>query len=533
MAKREPPMRTISVYLLRRDIISAKDALRDDPGQFASHRVKGLGEDAVLYVRHTPPIPPKWAEFFDDALEPPLKLARPGFAAVLFVKASSRRFALAFGSGGRWLLRLDSYERNFGLRVAVNSVDPDQIRSVQSRTFIDTALQVRRQVAEASNIVGLEMDVQRDLLTNLEGSVRRDALGKRLAGADAARLTHAMEAREVKAVCSQLLRTSKADTYKSHYGWIDWIAEVTDPDEMAEFEEEALGLLFDLELERFDVYPPEMVSEDIVDFGTSRNTTVMEPTRKLLERTIRRIDAPDPTALGEALRHLYISARNEEGEAVKRWSWWECLYYEHRTAEQAAVLDRGAWFRVRGEEARAVNDFAAALTPSGLALPDAGRAEIEKNYNLRVASERSDLMLLDSKLIQPITGESRIEICDLFSEAGHLIHVKRRKGGSSGLSHLFGQAFVSSELLLREQAFATQMRSLLGVWANRVSEPPKAASHPVVLAVVLASESTGEGARALPFFSKVFMRQNVQTLQTMGFTVHYDEIPAQLTQTTP
>lgn len=60
---------------------------------------------------------------------------------VLLVKASKRLFALTFGSG-RHLLEYGAYERNFGLRVALNLVDPDQIRSAQSRTFVDTALQI-------------------------------------------------------------------------------------------------------------------------------------------------------------------------------------------------------------------------------------------------------------------------------------------------------------------------------------------------------------------------------------------------------
>jgi uncharacterized protein (TIGR04141 family) len=107
-----------------------------------------------------------------------------------------------------------------------------------------------------------------------------------------------------------------------------------------------------------------------------------------------------------------------------------------------------------------------------------------------------------------------------------MIHVKRRKGGSSGLSHLFGQAFVSSDLLVREPRFVPQVRDQLGGWEQLIHDPPRAGDHQIVLAVILAAESSGEGARALPFFSKVFMRQNIQALQTMGFQVHYDEIEA-------
>jgi uncharacterized protein (TIGR04141 family) len=71
---------------------------------------------------------------------------------------------------------------------------------------------------------------------------------------------------------------------------------------------------------------------------------------------------------------------------------------------------------VKKDEAKAINDFAAEMTPSGLQLPDAERSEIEKHYNARVA-EDSGFRLLDRKLIRPIPGESPIEACDLFAKA--------------------------------------------------------------------------------------------------------------------
>jgi uncharacterized protein (TIGR04141 family) len=525
MPKEKPPTRTVSVYLMRKHVRDAAEALDIEPNQLAQHQIRGF-PGATLYVSTSPKSAPKWTEIFAEVADPPLALRRETFAAVLLLKANRRLFAIAFGSG-RHLLKYAAYERNFGLQTALNLVDPDQIRSASSRTFVDTALQVRRQVAEPSDIVGLELDVQRDLLTSLEGTVSRQQLGKRVAGSDAARLTAPMRARDLGSICRNLYKASRETGYKKRYPWIDWISEVTDPDQDKQLTEEALGQLLAGEVDRFDVYPPEMISEEIVEYGTRRDTTVMEPTRQLLRQTIERSGATDPENLLEALRHTYIKAQNEEGLEVKRWSWWDCLYYEHRGTGGAIFLDRGSWYRVKRDEAKAVDDLLATLTPSSLNLPDAERAELEGHYNERVA-EGASFRLLDRKLLRPIPGESPIEACDLFAKSGEMIQVKRRKGGSAGLSHLFAQAMVSSQLLVNAPKFAPQMRKALKEWGTKVKDPPRSRDHPVVLAVMLAAESSGEGARALPFFSKVFMRQNVQQLRAMGFKVHYDEIPAPL-----
>lgn len=523
---------TISVYLLRSGIEDAASALVVDPDALDTYRLPNMSDDAVLYVNETPPIAPTWVALFDGITDRPLELFRPGFAAVLILPAQGRLFAVTFGQSGRFLLRTDAYERDFGLHVARNLVDPEQIRSVQSRRFTDTALQVHRQLARPADIVQLDMDLQRDLLTTLEGTTVEGAHGKRVRGADAVRFTDYLGAKQLPTICGWLLDASNASDYKQRYPWADQVAQVTDSQQATELDQKALSLLLEGNLEQFDVYPPEMVDDAIVDFGTDANTTVMEPTRQLLGNLIQRSGVSDFASLAEWLRKSRIIARNDEGATVGRWSWWECLYHEHRDGERVAVLDRGRWMLVRDDFAGIVNDFASGLESSDLVLPHARRTDLEADYNARVPTERADIRLLDRKLIAPIAGESRIEICDLFCDRGHLVHVKRRKGGSAGLSHLFAQALVSSRLLASAPQFAREMRKQLADWGCYVNEPPARANHPVVLGVLLAAEASGQGARALPFFAKVALRQNVQQIQGMGFPVFFDEISAPLTITT-
>lgn len=361
------------------------------------------------------------------------------------------------------------------------------------------------------------MDVQQDLLTTLEGAVIDGASGKRVRGADAVRFTDHFHVTKLPEICGALLDAASANEYKQRYPWADQVTHVTDPLETVALDNEILRLLLEGQLDRFDVYPPEMVDDNVVDFGTDANTTVMEPTSQLLGKLIERSGVSQPDTLAKWLHTSHITARNDEGTVVGRWTWWECLYHERSDAEQTVVLDRGVWLRVRRDFAGIINDFAAALEPSDLGLPNALRTDLEADYNERVPNERTDIRLLDRKLIAPIAGESRVEICDLFCRRGHLVHVKRRKGGSSGLSHLFAQALVSSQLLARAPQFVAAMRDQLGDWAHHVRDPPSRAEHPVVLGLLLAAESSGEGAAALPFFAKIALRQNVQVIQGMGF----------------
>lgn len=129
---------SVSVYLLRADARDAEDALNVNPEELDAYGLPSINTDAVLYVSTTPPIAPAWVALFNGITDRPLQLARPAFAAVLILPVRSRLFALTFGQAGRFLLRPGSYERDFGLHAARNLVDPEQIRSVQSRRFSDT-----------------------------------------------------------------------------------------------------------------------------------------------------------------------------------------------------------------------------------------------------------------------------------------------------------------------------------------------------------------------------------------------------------
>src|SRR5699024_8218801 len=69
----------------------------------------------------------------------------------------------------------------------------------------------------------------------------------------------------------------------------------------------------------------------------------------------------------------------------------------------------------------------------------------ENDYNESVAKTRDDVISMDRKLINIDRG--RFELCDLLSDAKHLIHVKPWTS-SSTLSHLFSQGRISAETII-------------------------------------------------------------------------------------
>jgi uncharacterized protein (TIGR04141 family) len=147
--------------------------------------------------------------------------------------------------------------------------------------------------------------------------------------------------------------------------------------------------------------------------------------------------------------------------------------------------------------------------------------------------------LLDRQFVRAPERTSPIEVCDLLSSDGALIHVK--KGwGAADLSHLFAQGAVSAELLLTLTEFrAAALEVIDQAESKRAAEAKEGtalgefklfredglspADHPVVYAVVGPWDSAGLAER-LPFFSKVNLLRSIERLEGFGFSASYKRI---------
>jgi uncharacterized protein (TIGR04141 family) len=83
-------------------------------------------------VKKQPPKnPPPWTKLFteNEAVDASLFGVSSNVGSVFIVRTGTATFVLSFGTGFH-LLKPEAIERDFGLKVTLNSVDPDKLRSL-------------------------------------------------------------------------------------------------------------------------------------------------------------------------------------------------------------------------------------------------------------------------------------------------------------------------------------------------------------------------------------------------------------------
>jgi uncharacterized protein (TIGR04141 family) len=257
----QEPLRSLSIFLLKETVEGPRDAVRDAEAR-AWYDVRDL--DGVVATQPTTPKTPWWVEYLAPHLagaETLESLRNASTRALLILRAAERHFAFAFGQG-RHLLDADSYEQDFGLRVVLNTVDADQLKSADSRTFDELTLHTRRDLSQGSSLSAFGLDVTRDLLRAVTGPPRDPAVGHRASGADALALLTRAQLDQLPALCERLLAAYGADDYKERFGWIDQLRRVRDPELVERLNEQLVERIRNEELVDIHLAPPEPMPWD-------------------------------------------------------------------------------------------------------------------------------------------------------------------------------------------------------------------------------------------------------------------------------
>lgn len=530
--------RTISLRLLRMDR-KIEDAVRATAKLKEQPTTSGR-----LFYNQSNDATPSWLGLVNEFAKTPLKLANKSCGAVLFLDVAAedgttRTFALAFGAG-HLTLHADAFERNFGLKVALNSIARAALRNLDMATLEATSFKKRVQASRKSDLGDFGIDTEHDLL-RLAGGVPTDAnFASSLSGKDALTLTAKLSADAIAAKCAAALKLFAATDYKKDYAFIDQIAPVRETDLIkkldalvfAEIKQLLEGKASDLHLTIPEIIDPEETHE-IGYFGTGFHPGVKQGYAELtIDDYIAELHAGHPGELkdiggvktGQEIRIV----KDGQGDKDKRQRLYDCFVYEVEYDKKTYVLFAGDWYLIEDRFFQSVEaDFVKLVSATPFIASTKCPTERDLIAEL---DEDPDLLNLDQVKASPAgAAGANLEPCDFLSRNKEFIHLKDGHG-SAPISHLWSQGVVAAESFVRDETFRKAVRAIAIKRQKKAGKTgfeallPDGRSKPApsdykVIYGIMRHPYKATKKLGLPFFSKVSLRAAANRLALIGYAV--------------
>lgn len=501
--------------------ISSVNSYEIDP----SHEFEGS-----IFVKLQQATPPKWKFFAEKLTNKNISdLNNLSSSAVLIAKSQKNTMIFSFGYG-RFLIDTKYLVPDFGIKTALNTLDHKSLRSVDLLTLDEQAVQKKSQASREASASVFGIDISKDVLRAVTGSARSGVRYKNISGGDAIySFGIDLSPSEIPSLVDEIFELYSNNDYKQDFYWVDNIRRLKDSSEINSLEN---ILIDDIKSNHptFTITIPEIIEWDrILGFSFTRGRSEINPSIDV-NNYLKNTDLSKITIDTLKSDKLFSIDANGEQHDYKIYN---SIYFECIHNNKNNVLFNGVWYEVDQSFSSRIDSTISKIQFSDIKFPsvdikkqnikgkDIEVIETEGDYNSRV-SKTLKLHLLDKKLIKTSRKTTSIELCDLLSNNREFIHVKHRKGGSAGLSHLFAQGYVSSELILADKEFRKEARKKLkrikpGLEKKIALEKINSADFTIVY-LILGAELNSVLSK-LPFFSKINLVNYYESLTQRGFNV--------------
>lgn len=511
--------RPLSIYLLKKSH-SAANALKDNHDLKDKVTARTLPDGASLFILDNPATDPWWKTYF--GIEMDIKQASKG--AIVFLPVGERCFALCFGHVNH-KLKDESFEYDFGLRVTLNCVDPDQLKSTDTLEP-GTARRRRTQIAVGSDLTFFDFDRDSSILKGLTGKVRPEHkdLFKTVTGGSSLVINSAVSAEDLVGLCEKLLALYENDTYLTTFPDIQNIAPVRDPAIVDQLNEKLVQALREKD-ESLYLAIPEIVDYQSVPFYASFSGvgSSLVYDEVFLDKYYEYLESKeqDLSTIGydDLKKHRLVQTLEDGTPRAKHYSILNCLVFDTTLCgQQTYHLAEGKWYKVENAYLEKIKAFLDPLCEV-LSFPPYAH-ESEGQYNESVATKGGTYLCLDKTNIS-LPKQTEVEPCDLYSvhNGCALFHHIKISTLSNQLSHQFNQGANAIELLKLEPSCIEKLKELITESteeAQRESflEPLDTKRFQVIFGIVTHKDNAKKSDN-LPLFSRISLTRIIKALRLM------------------
>ena len=225
LEEKELPINKLTAYLVRKGM----------EGNCLSERAKldkkTSRDKTEIYKASSFIKQPKFMEqFFHDTDKEVYSSSAQVLLILKDVGKYKRTIAFAFGNG-RCLLNQDAIERRFGLKTALNLIDPESVKKFSKTKLDSNPKNENSQLSKKAKVSEFGIDITQDLIKGVSGAVKANRVlefGKNVSGTDSLNLRIKCDITNIRDKAINIVEAYYEESYKKTFGWIDQIQEEKD-----------------------------------------------------------------------------------------------------------------------------------------------------------------------------------------------------------------------------------------------------------------------------------------------------------------
>lgn len=521
MAEQTVPL---SIYLLKPSRVAAfKAAFPDGAGALA------LAPPLKGYVVPLPSAqhPPGWVDVIASAVLNPkgLSLKAQSPSAFIIVEQGGNTFVLTFGHA--WSRLADDWlEADFGRRIALNLVPPDQLVEIHVEQILAKWHIARERSPKAASVREFGVQFDRDLVASVEGVPSNEQFGKKIRGSTSLRVEISFS--ELRELLDEASVHFQSDAYKKKWPEIDNIKPLTDDNLISSLESQLnLEIKSGEAQKRLVLFTPayrraEAWTVDSYVFGRMSKSPATTP-YLLISSWMAYLESRGLKPSVAAAKDTPIHLMDESKEPIDRCTAFQCFGYELSLEARQYILSSGIWYEVSANFLNKINGVAGSIPSPKTKLPKWEQPENEGEFNRRCA-QQAGFLGFDAKNLMYGGGQSKFEFCDFLHVGSKTLFFAKIASRSSGMSHLVEQVRRTAELFFSvDEGYRNELSKKFKQHHNIVNngwlkERPKHGEWNLCLV------SLGKPAMKLPFFARCGLVKLYNELKSQGHEVSFTAV---------
>lgn len=486
-----------------------------------------------VYIQRNRAKEPKWIKFLEKDLEIPnrdeIKNTVNSFVILIkIIKNETPYFFAVTGGFGFTAINKNYLENNFGLKVALNSIDSKELKSFDVRNIDLKTKQKRVLFNKGSEIGEFDLDFDQDLINLVSGKSQDEDFGTSVKGSTSSlSLSSDVAFSKLGEKCCQILDLYLSDNYKENFGFIDNIKIIKDSEILDVLNQNLFNALLARESDNLSLAYPDMIEyEKCASYLIKSSYKKVETDEVTLQDLYSLFDKDIKFNSPNDIEKIKIIGFDDSNNPVTTAvSLNHFVIYQTEFEQSTYIFSLNNWYKIDSDYFAKIHTeiMQVPLVDSTDFLTEIQINESEGSYNER--QEPEYFLCLDKQNFQVANSRSKIEVCDLFSKDKHFVCVKKGTR-SATLSHLFAQGSVSMVLLKDSSEYRHYVvRQANEKFPEENFDEENFPYNECTLVYAISSTKTDDIRNTLPFFSKVNLLHHVNLIRRLGIKVALYKIP--------